>query len=124
MTESGVYTGVHALACVPQRFIANASVGGRVMCANNKQSHTIRQCDIRVSAVGNLLRGLEDLDGISLNPSAMSCIPGCLLGAPKIWHPGVVLNDVDGYSLKIKITSVGKKYPFPRCRLKKDGGNL
>ena len=76
MTESGVYSGVHALACVPQRFISNASVGGRVMCANNKPSHAIRQCDIHVSAVGDLLRGLEDLDGISLYPSAMSRIPG------------------------------------------------
>ena len=94
------------------------------MRANNKPSHTIRQCDIRVSAIGNLLRGLEDLDGISLNPSAISRIPGYLLGAPKDWHPGVVLNDVDGYFLKIKITSVGKKYPFPICRLKKDGANL
>ena len=56
------------------------------------------------SGIGNLLVkvGLEDLDGVSLYPSAMDRIPGYLKGAPKVWCPGIILSEVDGYFLEIK----------------------
>lgn len=112
MTEQGCYIDVHKIAGVPQRFIANASVGGRVMCANNE----------RVALVGGTSTPQADFDGVSLYPSAMARIPGYLIGAPKVWHEGVDLKKTDGYFLKIRVTSVGKKYRFPICRLKDDDG--
>jgi hypothetical protein len=112
MTEQGCYIDVHKIAGVPQRFIANASVGGRVMCANNE----------RVALVGGTSTPQADFDGVSLYPSAMARIPGYLTGAPKVWHEGVDLQKTDGYFLKIRVTSVGKKYRFPICRLKDDDG--
>lgn len=114
MTEQGCYIDVHKIAGVPQRFIANASVGGRVMCANNE----------RVNMTGGATKAQADFDGVSLYPSAMARIPGYLRGAPKVWHEGVDLDKVDGYFLKIRVTSVGKQYRFPICRLKgEDGAN-
>ena len=112
MTEQGCYIDVHKIAGVPQRFIANASVGGRVMCANNE----------RVEMVDGSSTPQADFDGVSLYPSAMARIPGYLIGAPKVWYEGVDLKKADGYFLKIHITSVGKKYRFPICRLKDDDG--
>lgn len=112
MTEQGCYIDVHKIAGVPQRFIANASVGGRVMCANNE----------RVEMVDGSSTPQADFDGVSLYPSAMARIPGYLIGAPKVWYEGVDLKKADGYFLKIHVTSVGKKYRFPICRLKDDDG--
>ena len=112
MTEQGCYIDVHKIAGVPQRFIANSSVGGRVMCANNE----------RVAMTGGYSKPQADFDGVSLYPSAMARIPGYLIGAPKVWYEGVDLKKADGYFLKIRVTSVGKKYRFPICRLKDDDG--
>ena len=112
MTEQGCYIDVHKIAGVPQRFIANASVGGRVMCANNE----------RVEMLGGSSKPQADFDGVSLYPSAMARIPGYLIGAPKVWYEGVDLKKTDGYFIKIRVTNVGKKYRFPICRLKDDDG--
>ena len=112
MTEQGCYIGVHQIAGVPQRFITNASVGGRVMCANNERV-----------ALDKNSKDQADFDGRSLYPSAMARIPGFLKGSPKVWHEGVKLNETDGYFLKIRILSVGKKWRFPICRIKENGTN-
>ena len=129
MTEQGCYIDVHKMAGVPQRFIANASVGGRVMCANNERVKMVQQriLESQPSHAVNAKcasSSLADFDGVSLYPSSMARIPGYLKGAPKVWHDKVNLKKVDGYFLKIKITHVGKKYRFPICRVKdKEGGN-
>ena len=73
------------MAGVPR--VINASVGGRVMCANNQPVRTNEK--------------LADFDGVSLYPSSMARIPGYLLGAPKVWHKGVDVRKVDGYSLRL-----------------------
>lgn len=131
MTEQGCYIDVHKIAGVPQRFIANASVGGRVMCANNErvemtkesmQREMERQTKIMGNAKCIISKPLADFDGVSLYPSSMARIPGYLKGAPKVWYEGVDLNKADGYFLKIRVKSVGKKYRFPICRLKDDDG--
>ena len=112
MTEQGCYEGVHKIAGVPQRFISNASVGGRVMCADNK----------RVRLRGKGAKQQADFDGVSLYPSAMARILGFLRGSPKVWHVGVDLSKVDGYFLKIRVTGVGKKWRFPICRIRTEEG--
>ena len=133
MTEQGCYIDVHKIAGVPQRFIANSSVGGRVMCANNErvemtkesmQRTLERQTKIMGNAKTTQAKPLADFDGVSLYPSSMARIPGYLKGAPKVWYQRVDLNKADGYFLKIRVTSVGKMYRFPICRLKdEDGAN-
>jgi len=82
-----------------------------VMCANNKRKHTKKK--------------LADFDGVSLYPSAMKrlgALGGYLKGSPKIWTPEIDLSTVDGYFLKIKVTSLGKRYRFPITRIKDDKG--
>ena len=149
LTEEGCYEGVHNIAGVPQRFIANASVGGRVMCAENKSVRIIRKPVLKpflpidaekemkrvgIGYVENILyktqarviekKALADFDGVSLYPSSMARIPGFLRGAPKVWDEFVNLDKVDGYFVKIKVHKVGKKYRFPIARIKdEDGGN-
>jgi hypothetical protein len=73
---------------------------------------------------------LADFDGVSLYPSSMERMPGFLKGAPKIWDESIGTNvkalnrKADGYFLKIKVHTVGKKYRFPITRLKTEtGGN-
>ena len=78
------------------------------MCANNQPVRTNEK--------------LADFDGVSLYPSSMARIPGYLLGPPKVWHKGVDVRKVDGYFLKIKVHSVGRKFRFPLVRLKEEGG--
>ena len=105
--DQGCFDGVHQLAGVPRAFIANCTIGGRVMCANNKRSHTKKK--------------LADFDGVSLYPSAMKrlgALGGYLKGAPKVWTPEIDLTTVDGYFLKIMVTSLGKRYKFPITRVK------
>ena len=107
--ESGIYESVNEMAGVPLKFHANASVGGRVMCANNERSHTMEEMD--------------DTDANGLYPSAQIRLGGFLRGRPKVWHPGVDLNKADGYCIKILVTHIGRNLRFPICRLKtKEGG--
>jgi hypothetical protein len=109
--DQGCFDEVYQLAGVPRAFIANCTIGGRVMCANNKRSHTKKK--------------LADFDGVSLYPSAMKrlgALGGYLKGAPKVWRPEIDLNIVDGYFLKIKVTSIGKRYRFPITRIKDVNG--
>ena len=103
------------------------------MCANNERVEMTKASMQRImerqtKAMGNAKimqsKPLADFDGVSLYPSSMARIPGYLKGAPKVWHEGVNLNKTDGYFLKIRVLSVGKKYRFPICRLKdEDGAN-
>jgi hypothetical protein len=102
--ERGCFEGVHELAGVPQQFTRNCQVGGRVMCANNQKVH--------------VKEPLADFDGVSLYPSSMARIPGYLIGAPKVWSPDVDLRAVDGYFLKIRVNSVGRRWRFPITRVK------
>ncbi len=113
LTERGCYDGLHSLSGVVQMFISMCSVGGRVMCANNEPV-----------AFVNGEEQFADYDGVSLYPSSMYRLGGFLRGAPKVWDSSVDLSKCDGYFLKIKVNTIRKKWRFPICRVKKDGGNL
>lgn len=109
--DQGCFDGVYQMAGVARTFFANCTIGGRVMCANNKRNHTKKK--------------LADFDGVSLYPSAMKrlgALGGYLKGAPKVWTSDVDLSIVDGYFLKIKVTSLSKQYKFPITRVKDDKG--
>eukprot|EP00965_Chrysotila_dentata_P063992 2119820-Pleurochrysis_carterae.AAC.1 len=82
LCEQGCYEGVFELSGVVQRFCAEATVGGRVMCGHNtRHHHTSDQ------------PALADYDANSLYPSAMIRLPrGLPVGAPKIWEKGVDLS--------------------------------
>lgn len=143
LTEQGCYIGVHKLAAHVQRFIAQCSVGGRVMCAENipvrkdkiKKTWDIEEAKEEMYEAFDYKRqkvphsSLADFDGISLYPTSMERIPGFLKGAPKIWDESIGTNvkslnrSADGYFLKIKVNTVGRKYRFPITRLKTETGN-
>jgi hypothetical protein len=112
LTEEGCYDGVYEVSGIPREFISRANVGGKVMCRNNQPECVDHP------------EGLADFDAVSLYPSAMVAMPGYLKGKPKVWYPGVSLDHVDGYFLKLRITSIAKGWAFPICRLPtKTGGN-
>ena len=133
-SEYGCFEGVCKIAGVPQRFIKQCTIGGRVMCRSNKPSITYqpRQNNKKIKRYKRQIKGeadgsklLDDFDGVSLYPSAMRRINGGYLkGSPKVWDSSVNIHSVDGYFLKIKVTKVGKKFSFPITRLKNpEGGN-
>lgn len=106
--EQGIYDGINEMAGVPLKFHASASPGGRVMCANNERSFTTEEMD--------------DTDANSLYPSAQISLGGFLKGNAKVWHPGIDLNKVDGYCIKILVTHIERDLRFPICRLKTPEG--
>ena len=81
MTEQGCYIDVHNIAGVPQRFIANASVGGRVMCANNERVEMTKESMQRLlehhpkvmhNAKTTSSKPLADFDGVKVVVDKMS----------------------------------------------------
>ncbi|KAL1503979.1 hypothetical protein AB1Y20_010395 [Prymnesium parvum] len=110
--DEGCFEGVCEVSGVVQSFIAQCSVGGRVMCAHNKRSHVKGK--------------IADFDGVSLYPSSMDRLGrqygGYLTGHPKVWDASVDLGAVDGYFLKIRVTKVGRAFAFPIVRIKTDEG--
>ena len=110
--EQGAFEGVYEMSNVVRQFIANCSVGGRVMCPNNTRNKG-----------GKKRKRIADFDGVSLYPSSMKRIPGYLKGRPKVWDPSVDLSAVDGYFLKIRVKSVPKKFAFPIACLRTKTGN-
>ena len=138
--EKGCYKDVVALSSVPQKFIAEASIGGRVMCANNEPRALIRRkpkphakedADEEMQRAFNGkqtneldARKVADFDAVGLYASAMKRIPGFLKGAPKVWDETIDLSKVDGYFLKIRVNKVARKWRFPITRLKEESENL
>ena len=116
LTEAACYDGVNEISGIPRAFIALCSVGGRVMCAQNKK--------ISLTENNNEEQKVADMDAVSLYPSAMSEGPGFLKGSPKVWNKDVDLKKTDGYFLKIRVKKVGKTYDFPiTCVRTEEGGN-
>eukprot|EP00965_Chrysotila_dentata_P198385 6178754-Pleurochrysis_carterae.AAC.5 len=112
LCERGCYDGVYETSGVIQRFCAEATVGGRVMCAHNtRYHHTSDQPP------------LADFDANSLYPSAMIELPqGIPMGKPKIWNKDVDLTKAY-YVLEVKILSMqNKSRAFPAMRVKTEGG--
>jgi hypothetical protein len=104
--SQGCYDKVYELSGVPLQFHRDASVGGRVMCANNEP--------IKVN------EDVDDLDAKSLYPSSMRRLGGFVKGPPKVWNASIDLDTVDAYVLEIYVTSVGRHLRFPTARIKDD----
>jgi hypothetical protein len=103
----GVFDGCCELSGIPRDFIQRCVVGGRCMTRNNEKF--------------SINHDVDDFDGVSLYPSAMYRMDGLLKGLPKLWNSNVNLNNVDGYFLKIKIMSIGKRWSFPLISHYRDG---
>ena len=101
-----------------REFMSKAVYGGRCMTAYNKKWHVK---DIPIS----------DYDAVSLYPSAMSRLY-TVEGRPEVLtYSGTNLKDIpeelkkySAYIVEIKITNVGKHYPFPLIVQKTESGNL
>jgi inorganic pyrophosphatase len=125
MSENGVYDGVYKVGGVPRLFMTNASVGGRVMNANNEKSaYMYNTSSKNKKRTIQKNRHYSDYDARSLYPSAMERLGGYLVGKPKVWNKDVDISKCTGYFLKIRVTKVGRKWKFPICRVKtEEGGN-
>lgn len=112
MKLNGVYNGVFELAGVPQLFIQKCVVGGRTMMRDNVKWN-FDATDKNSDCYG---KKMADYDGVSLYPSSMYRMEGCLMGMPKILNDKQktmnFLKTVDGYFIKVKITKVGIKRHF------------
>ena len=93
-----------------RRFIMRCVIGGRCMLRDNEKQHE----------TGNI----QDFDGVSLYPSAMSRM-SILKGKPQILPDNVKYEDLqkyDGYFVKINVTAVNKHRHFPLLTRKNDDG--
>lgn len=117
MIKSGVYKGCNQIGESQLLFIQKCMVGGRTMTSENK----------KYNFTGNNKKELDDLDAVSLYPSAMDRLGGYLKGAPKVITNKTYdfLKSVDGYFVEIEITKVGVKRKFPlMSRITDDGIRL
>jgi hypothetical protein len=108
-TERGVYADVYQVSGAVLQFIKRCTVGGRTMCAENKQS--VVTTDV------------QDLDGVSLYPSAMKRLGGYLKGRPKVIDDSTDLDKADGYFAQIRVLSVGRRFRLPIVRLPSETGS-
>jgi hypothetical protein len=103
-TVCGAYKDVYEVSGVTRMFLQQAYVGGRCMMRKNQKQKVTK-------------KRVADIDAVSLYPSALVRMPGLLKGKPKQLKPNELnqkfLHSVDGYYVRIKILSVGKKLDFP-----------
>lgn len=101
-TKQGAYAGCYSFANHVREFIQESVVGGRVMINSNKPVISEEE--------------LQDFDGVSLYPSAMARMDGCLLGLPKIIKKDITEEELlsyDGFFVEVEITKVVKNRQFP-----------
>lgn len=106
--NSRVFEGCYKISGVARDFIQKCVVGGRCMTRRNEKF--------------SVKHDVDDFDGVSLYPSAMSRMDGFLKGKPKVWNESININDVDGYFIEIEVLDIGKRRDFPLISKKnKDG---
>lgn len=116
-TAFGCFEGCYSLSGVPRDFIQKCVVGGRCMTRDNKKWHVMEE--------------LDDLDGVSLYPSAIAKLPGFLKGTPiafdnfgqnskNIWTMKDLM-EMDEFFIECTYT-IGKKRHFPLNSIKNDDG--
>lgn len=105
MKKSDVYEGCFEISGSQLIFIQKCMVGGRTMTSENKMFNFTG---------GNGIE-LDDLDAVSLYPSAMKRMGGYLNGTPKVLHNKTYefLKSIDGYFVEITIRKVGINKKFP-----------
>jgi hypothetical protein len=108
--KQGCYKDCYELNGVVQQFIQGCVVGGRCMTKQNEKYH-----------IKNVL---NDLDAISLYPSAMYRIDGFIKGTPKIIENLTMdfLNSVSYYFIDIKILDIEIERDFPLLSYKDTEG--
>lgn len=104
LIKEGCYEDVSKLTGSIRTFVQEAVIGGRVMTKDNKKWH--------------IKEKIQDFDGVSLYPSAMSRIDGYPKGVPKI---GVNTN-ADFYVVEIKLNSIQEKMDCPTYSVKDKEG--
>ena len=113
MKKSGVYDNCYEISGSQLLFIQKTMVGGRTMMSENKKY----KLDVE----------LDDLDAVSLYPSAMSRMGGYLQGTPKVLVDKTYgfLQKCDGYYVEVVIDEVAihRKFPLMSC-ITEDGIRL
>ena len=107
--KSGCFEGCYYITGIPRIFIDRCVVGGRCMTSENKSQHVKGK--------------IQDFDGVSLYPSAMSRM-SFLKGKPKVLQ---TLNydeikNYDGYFVEINVNKVNKTRKFPLLSRKDKNG--
>ncbi len=102
--KNGCYDGVSQITGSILSFVQESVIGGRVMTKDNKKWH--------------IKEKLQDFDGVSLYPSAMSRIPGFPIGAPSI---GINL-EADYYVVEIRLLSIEEMMDCPAFSTKNNDG--
>ena len=110
-----------------REFMAQAVKGGRCMTAYNKKWHIT---DTPKDGVPGS-KALSDYDAVSLYPSAMSRLY-TVEGKPEVIEYSAQnlssippeLSKYSAFIIEIRITKVGKHYPFPLIIQKTEEGNL
>ena len=114
MKKSGVYDDCFEISASQLLFVQKAMIGGRTMTSENKM----------FNFTGKNAIELDDLDAVSLYPSAMKRMKGYLMGTPKIIIDKTYdfLKSVDGFFVEIEITKVGIHRKFPLMSYITDAG--
>lgn len=114
LSQSGAFDNIYKLSGYGERFIREATHGGRVMVRRNEK------CHIKAETEDDFI---ADFDGVSLYPSAMVRLLGLLKGKPKVITADVDWISQDYYFIEIEILEVGKHRDFPlMCKVDEKTG--
>lgn len=105
LKSQGCYEGVAKMTGMTREFVQRSVVGGRTtLSMNDSYKYNVKRVN----------DDLYDFDAVSLYPSAMMRMEGCVLGIPTF----IDCNSLDFmtshmYFVKIRITKVGRKLKLP-----------
>jgi len=114
MINSGCYDDVYQLGGNIRQYVSGALYGGRTNCCEKFRKKIIN-------------KKIQDFDGVSLYPSAMSRMcndAGVPKGKAKVLKNKEELNNYDYYIVTIKITKINKKQQNPFIAVKDMKGIL
>lgn len=100
--NEGVFKDIYEISGQAREFIQRCVVGGRTMCRDNKKWVVNEK--------------VQDLDAVSLYPSAIYNMEGFLKGKPKVINNQMdynFLKEQDGYFVEINILDIKKERHFP-----------
>ena len=111
LLKAGVFEECFQLSGIPREFIAKCMIGGRCMLSNNTPSiHSNTK--------------INDMDAVSLYPTAMNRLDGFVKGQPNIISPDELnmdfLNSTNYYYIAIKVLKINKKLDFPLVRVEQN----
>jgi hypothetical protein len=134
LKNKGCYDNTFSLSGAPRLFISESVVGGRTMTSQNKKAkyanfekinfdkkYNNKEEEI-IEIKNNLIKNINDFDGVSLYPSSMYRMDGFIKGKPKVIVNKTYddLKTKDFYFVEILIKKIGVKRNFPLVSLKND----